>query len=97
MYGRAGFGLLRKRVVTGLTLITLMPLRYRTAVAATDEWASAVPALVNLSRKRLADGLGAAASQARGRRARLPGLVPGAVFRRGWPTPSTGTGLWTTS
>ncbi|MFE2738547.1 hypothetical protein [Streptomyces sp. NPDC059349] len=45
-------------VVTALALIVLMPLWYRSAVAATDEWASAVRALVNLGRKPLADGLG---------------------------------------
>ncbi|MGW4393450.1 hypothetical protein [Streptomyces sp. NPDC004685] len=45
-------------VVTGLALIALIPLWYRAAVAATDEWASAARALVNLGRKPLADGLG---------------------------------------
>ncbi|WP_187370063.1 hypothetical protein [Streptomyces boluensis] len=36
----------------------LIPLWYRSAVVATDEWAAAVRALVNLGRKPLADALG---------------------------------------
>ncbi|MET9121525.1 hypothetical protein [Streptomyces sp. NPDC004528] len=47
-------------VITGVTLIVLTPAWYHAAVAATDEWAAAVRALVNLGRKPLADGLGLA-------------------------------------
>jgi hypothetical protein len=43
---------------TGICLIILAPVWYRAAVAATDEWAAAVRALVNLGRKPLAEGLG---------------------------------------
>ncbi|MGW3451829.1 hypothetical protein [Streptomyces sp. NPDC001076] len=43
---------------TGICLIILVPIWYRAAVAATDEWAAAVRALVNLGRKPLAEGLG---------------------------------------
>ncbi|MDI3409065.1 hypothetical protein [Streptomyces cavernicola] len=39
-------------------LCALVPLWYRSAVVATDEWAAAVRALVNLGRKPLADALG---------------------------------------
>ncbi|MCX4826122.1 hypothetical protein OG883_41365 [Streptomyces sp. NBC_01142] len=45
-------------VITGVTLAVLTPAWYHGAVAATDEWAAAVRALVNLGRKPLADGLG---------------------------------------
>ncbi|MGW2489579.1 hypothetical protein ACWCV9_20520 [Streptomyces sp. NPDC001606] len=45
-------------VVTGVVLILLMPLWYHAAVAATDEWAAAMRALVNLGRKPLAEALG---------------------------------------
>ncbi|MGW4759765.1 hypothetical protein [Streptomyces chartreusis] len=44
--------------VAGIMLIALVPLWYRSAVYATDEWASAVRAMVNLGRKPLADALG---------------------------------------
>ncbi|MEV8414432.1 hypothetical protein AB0P45_12535 [Streptomyces niveus] len=44
--------------VTAVTLCALMPLWYRSAVYATDEWAAAVRAMVNLGRKPLADALG---------------------------------------
>jgi hypothetical protein len=47
-------------VITGVSLIVLAPAWYHAAVAATDEWAAAVRALVNLGRKPLADGLGLA-------------------------------------
>ncbi|WP_406841510.1 hypothetical protein ACICHK_41550 (plasmid) [Streptomyces sp. AHU1] len=47
-------------VITGVSLIVLTPAWYHAAVAATDEWAAAVRALVNLGRKPLADGLGLA-------------------------------------
>ncbi|MEV7243142.1 hypothetical protein AB0N92_18115 [Streptomyces sp. NPDC093248] len=43
---------------TGICLIILAPVWYRAAVAATDEWAAAVRALVNLGRKPLAEALG---------------------------------------
>ncbi|MDG4865773.1 hypothetical protein P8605_47250 [Streptomyces sp. T-3] len=43
---------------TALTLLALIPVWYRSAVSATDEWAAAVRALVNLGRKPLADALG---------------------------------------
>ncbi|WP_328760625.1 hypothetical protein [Streptomyces sp. NBC_00271] len=45
-------------VVTAITLCALIPLWYRSAVYATDEWAAAVRAMVNLGRKPLADALG---------------------------------------
>ncbi|MGN9758832.1 hypothetical protein [Streptomyces sp. SD31] len=47
-------------VLTGVCLIALTPLWYHAAVAATDEWAASVRALVNLGRKPLAEGLGLA-------------------------------------
>ncbi|MFJ3310358.1 hypothetical protein ACIPSA_46705 [Streptomyces sp. NPDC086549] len=43
---------------TGLGLTSLAPVWYRCAIAATDDWASAVRALVNLCRKPLAESLG---------------------------------------
>ncbi|MFI9749492.1 hypothetical protein [Streptomyces collinus] len=45
-------------IFTGICVIILTPVWYHAAVAATDEWAAAVRALVNLGRKPLADGLG---------------------------------------
>lgn len=45
-------------VITGVTLAVLTSTWYHGAVAATDEWAAAVRAMVNLGRKPLADGLG---------------------------------------
>ncbi|MER6038316.1 hypothetical protein ABT133_31140 [Streptomyces sp. NPDC001835] len=45
-------------IVTAIALCALIPLWYRSAVYATDEWAAAVRALVNLGRKPLADALG---------------------------------------
>ncbi|MCS0603102.1 hypothetical protein NX794_18065 [Streptomyces sp. LP11] len=45
-------------VLTGAGLLALVPLWYRAAVAATDEWAAAVRTLVNIGRKPLADALG---------------------------------------
>lgn len=45
-------------VITAVALCALMPLWYRSAVYATDEWAAAVRAMVNLGRKPLADALG---------------------------------------
>ncbi|MQY35154.1 hypothetical protein SRB17_31260 [Streptomyces sp. RB17] len=45
-------------VVTAVVLTALIPVRYHAAVAATDEWAAAVRALVNLGRKPLAETLG---------------------------------------
>ena len=45
-------------IVTAVMLCALMPLWYRSAVYATDEWAAAVRAMVNLGRKPLADALG---------------------------------------
>ncbi|MDX3523313.1 hypothetical protein [Streptomyces scabiei] len=47
-------------VLAGVSLIVLIPVWYNAAVAATDEWAAAVRALVNLGRKPLAEGLGLA-------------------------------------
>ncbi|MET7782876.1 hypothetical protein ABZT28_45480 [Streptomyces sp. NPDC005388] len=47
-------------IFAGIYLITLTPVWYHAAVAATDEWAAAVRALVNLGRRPLADGLGLA-------------------------------------
>ncbi|QIP84968.1 hypothetical protein GLX30_14085 [Streptomyces sp. Tu 2975] len=44
--------------VTATVLIVLIPAWYRAAVAATDEWAAAVRALVNAGRKPLAEALG---------------------------------------
>ncbi|MGW3943896.1 hypothetical protein [Streptomyces phaeochromogenes] len=43
---------------TAISLGCLVPVWYRSAVAATDEWTAAVRALVNLGRKPLAEGLG---------------------------------------
>lgn len=43
---------------TAVTLGCLMPVWYRCAVTATDEWAAAVRALVNVGRGPLAQGLG---------------------------------------
>ncbi|SDP72928.1 hypothetical protein SAMN04487981_13559 [Streptomyces sp. cf386] len=43
---------------TVVALAALVPLWYRSAVTATDEWAAAVRALVNTGRKPLADSLG---------------------------------------
>jgi hypothetical protein len=45
-------------IATGIVLCALIPLWYRSAVYATDEWAAAVRAMVNLGRKPLADALG---------------------------------------
>ncbi|MER5402628.1 hypothetical protein [Streptomyces sp. NPDC002599] len=45
-------------VATAIVLCALIPLWYRSAVYATDEWAAAVRAMVNLGRKPLADALG---------------------------------------
>lgn len=45
-------------IVTATALSSLIPLWYRSAVYATDEWAAAVRALVNLGRRPLADALG---------------------------------------
>lgn len=45
-------------VFTAIALSVLIPLWYRSAVYATDEWAAAVRAIVNLGRKPLADALG---------------------------------------
>lgn len=45
-------------LVTAAALLLLIPVWYRAAVAATDEWAAAVRALVNTGRKPLADALG---------------------------------------
>ncbi|SOE33774.1 hypothetical protein [Streptomyces sp. OK228] len=45
-------------IVTAIALCALIPLWYRSAVYATDEWAAAVRAMVNLGRKPLADALG---------------------------------------
>ncbi|MFD7379789.1 hypothetical protein [Streptomyces mirabilis] len=44
--------------VTAIALCALIPLWYRSAVYATDEWAAAVRAMVNLGRKPLAEALG---------------------------------------
>jgi hypothetical protein len=44
--------------VTIAVLLVLPTLWYRVAVAATDEWAGGIRAMVNLSRKPLADALG---------------------------------------
>ncbi|MFE2477735.1 hypothetical protein [Streptomyces sp. NPDC059389] len=44
--------------VAALALSALIPLWYRSAVYATDEWAAAVRAMVNLGRKPLAEALG---------------------------------------
>ncbi|MFJ9415885.1 hypothetical protein ACIRPT_17150 [Streptomyces sp. NPDC101227] len=43
---------------TAAALVALLPLWYRCAVNATDEWAAAVRALVNTGRKPLAEALG---------------------------------------
>jgi len=43
---------------TSVSLVALTPLWYRTAVAVTDDWATAVRALVNVGRKPLAEALG---------------------------------------
>jgi hypothetical protein len=45
-------------ITTAAVLGLLVPVWYRAAVAATDEWSMAVRALVNLGRKPLADALG---------------------------------------
>lgn len=45
-------------ILTGIALCTLIPLWYRSAIYATDEWAAAMRALVNLGRKPLAEALG---------------------------------------
>lgn len=45
-------------LVTAGVLAALIPVWYHAAVAATDEWAAAVRALVNLGRKPLAESLG---------------------------------------
>nr|WP_206314367.1 hypothetical protein [Streptomyces coryli] len=45
-------------LITAAVLGCLTPLWYRSAVAATDEWAAAVRALVNTGRKPLAESLG---------------------------------------
>ncbi|MFG3064840.1 hypothetical protein ACGFYM_40830 [Streptomyces sp. NPDC048231] len=45
-------------VVTAIVMGGLVPLWYRSSVYATDEWAAAVRAMVNLGRKPLADALG---------------------------------------
>ncbi|WP_069766931.1 hypothetical protein [Streptomyces sp. LUP30] len=47
-------------VLSGACLLALTPVWYHAAVAATDEWAAAVRALVNLGRRPLAEGLGLA-------------------------------------
>ncbi|MEE4495158.1 hypothetical protein [Streptomyces sp. BE230] len=47
-------------LVSAVVLGCLMPLWYRAAIAATDEWAAAVRALVNVGRKPLAESLGLA-------------------------------------
>ncbi|MEU9353537.1 hypothetical protein AB0D65_21710 [Streptomyces griseoloalbus] len=45
-------------VFSGICLVVLIRVWYHAAVAATDEWAAAVRALVNLGRRPLADQLG---------------------------------------
>ncbi|MCD9872595.1 hypothetical protein [Streptomyces guryensis] len=45
-------------IATGVSLSALIPLWYHASVAATDEWAAAVRAMVNLGRKPLAEALG---------------------------------------
>ncbi|WP_199548330.1 hypothetical protein [Streptomyces sp. N35] len=45
-------------VPTAVLALVLVPVWYRSAVVATDEWAAAVRALVNVGRKPLADALG---------------------------------------
>lgn len=45
-------------IFTSIVLCALIPLWYRSAVYATDEWAAAMRAMVNLGRKPLADALG---------------------------------------
>ncbi|MBC9717743.1 hypothetical protein H9Y04_34950 [Streptomyces sp. TRM66268-LWL] len=45
-------------VPTAVLALGLIPVWYRSAVVATDEWAAAVRALVNVGRKPLADALG---------------------------------------
>lgn len=47
-------------LVSAVVLGCLIPLWYRAALAATDEWAAAVRALVNVGRKPLAESLGLA-------------------------------------
>jgi hypothetical protein len=42
-------------LITIVILASLIPLRYRSAVAATDEWAAVVRARVNVGRKPLAE------------------------------------------
>ncbi|MFK0279838.1 hypothetical protein ACIQVL_05095 [Streptomyces sp. NPDC090499] len=46
------------QALAAICLAGLIPLWYRAAVSATDEWAAAVRALVNLGRKPLAESLG---------------------------------------
>ncbi|MFF3333510.1 hypothetical protein ACFYWX_28825 [Streptomyces sp. NPDC002888] len=46
------------QVASAAVLVALMPVWYWSAVTATDEWAAAVRALVNLGRKPLAESLG---------------------------------------
>jgi hypothetical protein len=45
-------------VVVGAVALALVPVWYRLAVVATDQWSSSVKALVNLGRKPLAEALG---------------------------------------
>ncbi|GAA1936419.1 hypothetical protein GCM10009837_73040 [Streptomyces durmitorensis] len=45
-------------ITTAAVLLTLIPVWYRSAVVATDEWAAAVRALVNVGRHPLAETLG---------------------------------------
>ncbi|MDT0543769.1 hypothetical protein [Streptomyces lonegramiae] len=47
-------------LTTAAVLVALIPLWYRSAVTATDVWAAAVRALVNVGRKPLAESLGLA-------------------------------------
>ncbi|MGI5401142.1 hypothetical protein ACQEVG_17110 [Streptomyces sp. CA-135486] len=51
-------GYLELPIITVVVLVALIPLWYRSAVIATDEWAASVRALVNLGRKPLAEALG---------------------------------------
>ncbi|MFC7307280.1 hypothetical protein ACFQVC_24030 [Streptomyces monticola] len=62
-------------VVTAVLLAALIPLWYRSAVVATDEWAAAVRALVNLGRKPLAEALGLELPQDLGREREMWQLV----------------------
>ncbi|WP_432070860.1 hypothetical protein [Streptomyces sp. AA1529] len=50
-------------LVTTIVLAALIPVWYRSAVTATDEWAAAVRAMVNVGRKPLAASLGLALPQ----------------------------------